>query len=362
LFRYFLCLVGLIFILPILGIILFAFTFAGPITISGIGYLLGSLLTACGLFLAPRISKYYVAILAGILGVVLVVCLRLFFIRLKADAGLQILALPEAKPTAWINTLIDEQDTLIFGEALFHQIGGDSIMEHKGLTSALAADYDQMQKVGIFASPVLSTYLNMEQSGHFDAVIIKPDTNGPPKFGLVFLHGFMGNVTAQCWEIAQAARPLGGLTVCPSTEWRGEWWQPDGQEILKSTFAYLKGLDIQKFYLGGFSNGGFSIGHLAPNLGSEQGLGGLIFIDGIYDGPSIKGTGLPVLVIEGLQDERAPAAAVRPIVEQIGESATYVEMEGDHFLIMKHPAAIQSAITNWLEQFEGRQNEPEEFP
>jgi pimeloyl-ACP methyl ester carboxylesterase len=351
-FRYFVCCVGVVVALPILGIIALAFTL--PITISGTGYLLGGLLTAIGLILAPRISKYYLAVLAGILMVVLVAGMRLFFIRLQADSDLQMFSLPEAKPTSWINMLIDEQDTLVFGEALFHQMGGDSNEEHAGLTSALAADYAEMRKAGIFASPVISTYLNLEQPGHFDAVIIKTGTGEPPKFGLVFLHGYMGNVAAQCWKIAQAVSPLGGMTVCPSTEWRGEWWQPNGQAILKSTFAYLRGQGIQKFYLGGFSNGGFSIGRLAPQLGSEPGLGGLIFIDGVYDGASIKETGLPVLIIEGLQDERVPVVAVRPIAEQIGESVTYSEIEGDHFLIMKHPAAVQSAITNWLEQFEGR--------
>lgn len=351
-FRYFLCFVGMILALPVLGIIALAFIL--PITISGIGYLLGGFLTAIGLILAPRISKYYLAILAGILMVVLVAGIRLFFIRLQAGSDFQIFALPEAKPTSWINILVDKQDTLIFGEALFHQTGGDSNQEHAGLASALATDYAEMRKAGIFASPVISTYLNLEQPGHFDAVIIKTGTSEPPKFGLIFLHGYMGNVTAQCWEIAQAVSSLGGLTVCPSTEWRGEWWQPNGQAILKSTFAYLREQGIHKFYLGGFSNGGFSIGHIAPQLGSEQGLGGLIFIDGIYDGASIKETGLPVLIIEGLQDERVPVAVVHPIAEQIGESVTYAEIDGDHSLIMKHPAAVQSAITNWLEQFEGR--------
>src|SRR5678815_2987160 len=93
-FRYFLCFVGMVVVIPVLGIITLAFIL--PITISGIGYLLGGLLTAIGLILAPRISKYYVAVLAGILMVVLVAGTRLLFIRLQAGPDLQILALPEA--------------------------------------------------------------------------------------------------------------------------------------------------------------------------------------------------------------------------------------------------------------------------
>jgi len=126
---------------------------------------------------------------------------------------------------------------------------------------------------------------------------------------------------------------------------------------LKSTFAYLRGQGVQKFYVGGFSNGGFSIGHLAPQLGNEQGLRGLIFIDGIYDnGIGLQASGLPILIMEGAQDERVPPAYVRQIAEQIGTSATYVEMEGDHFLIMKRPKLVQDAIAQWLEKFEQRQH------
>lgn len=344
--RYFLCFVGVIVVLPILGIIVLAFTL--PITISGIGYLLGGLLTAIGLILAPRISKYYLAVLAGILMVCLVAGIRLFFIRVQTRSDLQMFALPEAKPTSWINTLIDEQDTLIFGEALFHQVGGASDQEHSGLTSALAADYAKMRKGRIFASPVISTYLNLQQPGHFDAVIIKPDTNGPPKFGLIFLHGYMGNVTAQCWEIAQAVKPLGGLTVCPSTEWTGQWWQPKGQAILKSTFAYLREQGISRIYLGGFSNGGFSIGHLASELGNEKGLAGLFFIDGFINGTLVRELGLPVLIIEGTQDERVPTAVAKNFAAEVGNLGTYVEIDSDHFLIMKQPKLVQNAIAKWL--------------
>jgi hypothetical protein len=34
----------------------------------------------------------------------------------------------------------------------------------------------------------------------------------------------------------------------------------------------------------------------------------------------------------------------------IGDSATYVELNSDHFLIMKIPEQVQNAITDWLEK------------
>jgi len=163
----------------------------------------------------------------------------------------------------------------------------------------------------------------------------------------------MGNVTAQCWEIAQAASKFGAVTVCPSTGWRGEWWQPQGEAIIRATFNYLRTQGIRMFYLGGFSNGGFGISRLTFQLKNESGLSGLFFIDGIDDGESIKETGLPVLVIQGVQDERMPVTQARQIAETIADSGTYVELDGDHFLIMKQSDLVRNALAVWLEDQEG---------
>jgi surfactin synthase thioesterase subunit len=52
--------------------------------------------------------------------------------------------------------------------------------------------------------------------------------------------------------------------------------------------------------------------------------------------------------LQGAQDERIPATYARQIAEEIGDLGTYVEIEGDHFLIMKRPLLVQNAITKWL--------------
>jgi surfactin synthase thioesterase subunit len=49
-----------------------------------------------------------------------------------------------------------------------------------------------------------------------------------------------------------------------------------------------------------------------------------------------------------------PVKQARQIAEEIGQAATYVELNGDHFLIMKQPDLVQAAIAQWLEQFEER--------
>jgi len=265
------------------------------------------------------------------------------------------ITLPKGQETRWLNYLIDEQDSLIFGETLFHFIGGDSANEHANIAPAVFADYSKMRaEQRLFPSPILSTYINLQSPEHFDAIVIEPEVNHPPEFAVVFLHGFMGNVTAQCWEIAQAVKIFGGVTVCPSTGWQGAWWQPNGQAILQAIFEYVRGRGIQKFYLGGFSNGGSGISRLAPQLKGEPGLTGLIFIDGIHNGAGIRETDLPVLIIQGAQDERMRVEQARQVAEEIGTSATYVELNGDHFLIMKQPKFVQDAIAQWLEHFEQR--------
>ena len=101
--------------------------------------------------------------------------------------------------------------------------------------------------------------------------------------------------------------------------------------------------------MGGFSNGGFGIGRLVSKLGNEPELSGLFFIDGIYDGAGLRSTGLPILIIQGLQDERMPATEARRIAAVIGDSGTYVELNSDHFLIMKQPGLVQEVLSAWLE-------------
>jgi len=349
-FRYLLCLVGIILAIPVLGLITLAIKL--PITISGIIYLLACSLIVSGLVTSPLLPRhYYLLIIAGVSALIIVVSARVVLVGQSKSSEIKMITLPSGE-TRWISYIIDEQDSLIFGEALFHLIGGDSQDEHENLTPAFLMAYSEMKKQGEFPSPIASTYLNLQQPNHFDAVIIEPESKEQLQFGVVFLHGYMGNVNAQCWEIAQAVKKLNGMTICPSTGWRGEWWRPEGQAILQSTFDYLRTQSIQKLYLGGFSNGGFGISRLASQLGNEKRLSGLIFIDGFANGVSIKEVGLPVLIIEGKDDERVPVSVASQFAMEVGDLGTYRELSGDHFLIMKHPDLVQNEIVKWLEEQE----------
>jgi len=345
--RYVLCLLGVVFAVPLLMLI--GLVFRLPITISGVVYLIAALFVVAGLIAAPFLPKYFLKILlVGVIGLSLNIIIRIVGVKQNQTAEIQMVTLPAGKGPRWIGSIIDEQDGLIFGEEVFHFIGGDSAREHDGLVSALEAAYLEIRSQGSFSSPVINTYLNLQLPTAFDAVIIEPQEQA--QFGVVFLHGYMGNVTAQCWEIAQAVKRLGGVTVCPSTEWTGQWWRPNGQAILRSTFEYLRQRGIQKLFLGGFSNGGFSLGRLAYELQNEEGLNGIFFIDGFMNGAGIRDLDLPILIIEGKHDERVPPEIARQFAAEVGELGTYIEVESDHFLIMKQPQQVQNAITTWLNQ------------
>jgi pimeloyl-ACP methyl ester carboxylesterase len=351
-FRYLLFMLGLLLTLPMAAVTVLVFDL--PVTISGIGYMLGCLLAISGLIMAPWTGKYAsILISSGILVIAIVAGSRLVMARGNDNSDLRLVTLPTGTGARWINQIIDEQDLLIFGEAIFHRIGGDSPGEHEGLTAAFQTSYSTIRATQRnYASPVLSTYLNLQQPAAFDTVIIEPTTPRNGEIAIIFLHGYMGNVTAQCWEIAQAAAKIGAITVCPSTDWKGQWWQSEGEAILQATFHYLRAEGREKFYVGGFSNGGFGLSRLVAKLKEEAGLAGLFFVNGVTDGTSIKETGLPALIIQGTQDERVPAAQIRPIAESIGDQATYVELEGDHFMIIKQPARVQEALAAWLESRE----------
>ena len=353
-FRFLLCLLGILLALPL--ILLITFVFGTPITSSGVAYLIGYLLVVAGLIAAPWLRKADATLtFSGLLIMIAVACMRLILAKnAEGSSDLKMIELPSGKATRWVNYLVDEQDSILFGEAAMLRMGGVSSPEHENIASALHSAYSEIKATHtVFPSPFASTYLGFQNLSAFDVVIIEPEQEAPTKAGVIFLHGYMGNVTSQCWRIAQAVQKLGMVTVCPSTNWTGDWWTPPGEAMLRATFRYLREQGIEKIYLGGFSNGGVGVSRLAPKLALEGAPGGLFLIAGSTNGVEIKKTGLPVLVIQGAQDTRMPAAAARQFIAEVGASATYVELESDHFLIMKQPAFVQEAITAWLTKLEG---------
>lgn len=348
LLRYLLCLTGILLMVSVL--VLIALTLVTPVTISGGFYLLGGFMLAMGMILTPWQPKAHLTLTLGGLIVVLAIAgLRLSQTR-NETSRLKVIELPSEDDTRLVNVLIDERDALLFGEGLLRLIGGVSPREHQGLTPAVSAGYQEAKATfGDFASPVLSTYLGLQKPSAFDTVVIEPVVASSKPIGVIFLHGFTGNVSIQCWQIARAVEKIGAVTVCPSTNWIGAWWKPEGETIVRETLSYLRKRGIERIYLGGFSNGGHGTGNLVSTLTLAQNLKGLFFIAGTGNAAGVRKTGSPVLVIQGVNDERIPVEAARQFVVDVGEQVTYVELDADHFLIMKQSQRVQVTLGTWLE-------------
>ncbi|MDP9316583.1 MAG: alpha/beta hydrolase [Chloroflexota bacterium] len=328
--------------------LLVSWTIHTPITGSGALYLLGALVTTLGALTAPWRRHRNRGLLR--LGLVLLggtATGRLLL--LSYSTTVRLTTFPHHH-TRWVNRLVDEQDVALFGARVLSST--DTFLtprEAVDVMPALHAAYAAMRATdGTTASPFLSTYLGLQQPGLFDVVEVDPDSPTSTRSAVVFLHGFTGNFTIQCWLVAQAAREVGAVTACPSVGWRGDWWSPHGQTTVQRMIEDLRQRGIERIYLAGLSNGAVGASRLAPHLGLD--LAGLILISGAD--PAAAPSGLPILILQGAQDERMPVALARQMAQQAGTQATYHELDSDHFVLAKRAAEARHALVTWLVQQE----------
>jgi pimeloyl-ACP methyl ester carboxylesterase len=203
---------------------------------------------------------------------------------------------------------------------------------------------------GLTPSPALDTLAGRQGPEAFDALIVEPRTR-PAQAAVVFLHGFAGSFTLECWMVAEAARDIDAVTVCPSTGFAGHWWTREGERTLRETLTYLEGRGIRRVYLAGLSNGGIGASLLAPRFSRE--LAGLILISGAS--PDASAGGLPALVVQGEGDTMVSVRGPRAFATRNG--ATYAGFDGGHFVMMVRRAEVRDAIAKWLRKSSGRARE-----
>jgi len=338
---------GIALILPVS--LLAVLTPITPVTPSGALYLIGAAMTAAGAITAPwRQSRFRGITRAGVLLICLVAGARL--VVAAQGTTVTLITLPGPQSTRWLDRLIDERDIALFGQQIAFLTGvGLSPREHAGLMPALQAAYAAMDKAQeTSSSPFLSTYLNRQRPGAFDAVLIEPPGGGPASTAIVFLHGFTGNFTVQGWLLSRAAARIGAVTVCPSVGWRGDWWTHDGELTVRAMLDYIHARGVKRIYLAGLSNGAVGTCRLAPRLATE--LAGLILISGAD--PQAPDAGLPILILQGSADERMPASLAIQLARRSGHRATYREFAGDHLLLAKRANEVQDVLIEWLSQQE----------
>lgn len=268
-------------------------------------------------------------------------------VLINQNRAITLITLPKHNTLCVLGCLIEEQDAALISTRLLPLIGWISPNEQIGLLDAMYAQYRDMAHVqALVPSPFIRTYLNLQHADEFDAVVIEPDTQQTMTTGIIFLHGFTGNFTMPCWLMAQTVREFQALTVCPSVGWKGDWWTANGEATLRTTIDYLHQRGVNKLYLAGLSNGAVGASELAHKLSNT--IDGLILISGAS--MTAQDSGLPVLVLGGNQDERMPSSMLRDYANQIGSKASFIELEGDHFLLAKQFNSVQQQISTWIKQ------------
>ena len=259
-----------------------------------------------------------------------------------------LITLPDASGSRWLGRVVDEQDGALLGArglALAWKLPPE---ERAALLPAMHDAYVAMRaSEGTVESPVLDTLLGRHRAEAFDAVVIEP-RGVAPKAAVVFLHGYGGSFTLECWMMAEAARAIDAVTVCPSTDFAGQWWTGDGERILRATLAYLDGRGLSRPFLAGLSNGGIGASLLAPRLSPS--LAGLVLISGAS--PQGSTGGLPALVVHGEDDAQVSAAASRGFAARTG--AAYVGLDGGHFVMMVRREEVRRRIGEFLRETSAR--------
>jgi pimeloyl-ACP methyl ester carboxylesterase len=338
--RYLVFIVGLFASLPFLVFIFLLPT--TPITSTGCIYLIACLVIVSGLISTPWLRRGSLA-LSSIGGVLIIVTVLLRMAFPPLGSHIILMTLPDQSGPRWLNRIFDEQDFVLFGARLGPYLRLVTKTESNGLVPAFVEARNKMGGATTL-SPFLMTYLNQESPTAFDVIVDEPSNIAQPKRGIIFIHGFGGNFTLQCWLVAYAGERVGALTACPSTSPIGDWWSPQGEVILRQTLAYMHRRGVQRIYLAGLSNGGIGASRLANRFTSE--IAGLILISGAD--PDAPVSRLPVLVIQGEGDERIPARMVERYVTVAGAAATYLPLEGDHFVLLKRVDQVQDTIVNWI--------------
>jgi hypothetical protein len=343
-FRYLLFAFGVLISLPLLAFVLLLP--GTPVSLVGIIYLTSYALIILGMIFAPWQShRASACILAGITITLLTLAIRITFP--PSGKQMNMISLPSRSGPRLLNRIFNEQDVVLFGAQVAPYVGAVSSREKESLNLKFSEAFHEMNAQGVTSlSPFLTTYLGQQKPNSFDAIIAEPTTGTQSKNSIIFLHGFGGNFTLQCWLVATPANQIDAVTVCPSTGPSGSWWNSQGQSILEQTIVYLHQRGMERIYLAGLSNGAIGASVLAEEF--EQDIKGLILISGADPGATI--TELPVLVVHGKYDERIPVSVMEQYVYAAGPHATYHLFEGDHFLLLKQAEQVQAVIAIWLRE------------
>lgn len=343
--RWLLFVVALVFGVPLLA--LCGLTLVGPPSAETAVFTIAVLVGVVGGLAAPWQSTAAWGARGAFLVLVAVVAYRL----VEAESGTTVHAYtaPGGGAVRWIDRIVPERDVALGGSNLLMAL---DMMgpEEPGLLDALRDGYRRMRlQEGPVPSAVVGTFLFGQSPDEHTALRVIPTSRfNPPDAVVVFLHGFIGNVTLECWQVAQAANPVGLDVVCPSTEYTARWVDDDGRAIVEGTIARLRAQGVQRVYLAGLSAGGIGASRLARSLDVDS----VILISGASSGAAPAR--VPTLVLQGRRDPRTPPAPARAYARRLGRLARYEEHpDAGHWLILSHHEWVTERLRAWLAEREG---------
>lgn len=248
--------------------------------------------------------------------------------------------------------LVDEGDMAVAGTRVL-LAAGMLHDDHTELPSAMTSAYGAMRREqGDAPSPVIATYLGLQEPDAFDLVVIEPPVRSegssegavavPSRSALIFLHGFAGNFDLPCWQMARAVAPVGMVTACPSTRWVGDWWSPAGEATLRRTVEILKARGVERIVLAGLSNGGFGAAKLARRMSGT--FAGLVLISGADS--TTPPAGIPTLVIHGRRDTMCSYESARVYAANAG--ARFVTLDAGHFAMLVKGEETDRAVREFV--------------
>ena len=323
---------------------------AAPWSLWGWSALAAVAAAAVALVLRPSRRRRWPA-LAAALVVVAIAVIRVAATG-RAGAPARMLTLPDGGSSRWLGRLIDEQDVALAGARLLTWRWPLTREERATLPRATRAAYVEMRSdLGLTPSPVFDNLLGRQSPAAFDAMVVARQRDAaPPRSAVVFLHGYAGSFTLECWLVARAADAIGAITVCPATGFSGRWSDRDGERTLRATLDFLRARNIRRVYLAGLSNGAAGAAALAPRFAGS--LAGLILISGAP--ASGAAAGVPALVVHGDRDPMASAGGARSYVTQ--HHARYAGFDAGHFVLLTHRKEARAAIAGWLLATEAARN------
>ncbi|MFT3843177.1 MAG: hypothetical protein QM723_39700 [Myxococcaceae bacterium] len=210
------------------------------------------------------------------------------------------------------------------------------------LSKSLAAAYSDLAKEhGAFPTPAVATIEGAQTARGFDLVMIPPAAKERDDAAVIFLHGWGGNATLECWLAARSVAADGILTACPSMNLDANWDTADGRSIVEQTRKYLQAKGKKKLVLVGLSNG--SVGAARIAVRDESAWSGVACLEGTSALP----TKVPVLVVAAKSDQMSSPTVAR-VAAKDHPNVTLAELEGDHFAALERRDELAKHLRSFV--------------